>query len=157
MQESPLNRKTGLARNKAPHTLLLTLMKLITQTTNCKSVAVARILIALPLLLSGSQHLFGLAPMEPILRGAKIPFPELNAIVAPLIEVTAGLLLLLGFFARIGAALTIPAMSVALYTHLVFDWADEPPILLPIALIVLAAYILWRGAGAWSLDLRKQS
>ncbi len=132
-------------------------MKLITQTTNLKSAGIARILIALPLLGIGIQHLVGVAPLEPILRGAGIPLPELNAIVGPVMQVLAGALLITGYFARIGAALTIPAMSMAIYTHLVHDWADEPPLPLPIILILLSLFILWKGAGSWSFDLKCQA
>lgn len=131
-------------------------MKQITQTSNLKSVALARILISLPLLLIGGQHLVGLAPLEPILRGAGIPFPELNAIVAPFVQLLAGALLIAGYFARLGAVLTVPTMAMALYTHLVHDWAGEPSIALPIALMALSAFVLWKGAGSWSFDLRCQ-
>lgn len=129
-------------------------MKRIIRTTNQKSATIARIIIALPLLAIGSQHLLGIAPLEPILRGAGIPLPELNAIVGPVLELVAGALLIAGYFARIGAALTIPAMAMATYTHLVSDWADEPPIALPLTLIALSAFVLWKGAGSWSFDLR---
>ena len=129
-------------------------MKQITRTTNQKSAAIARILIAIPLLAIGGQHLIGTAPLEPILRGANIPLPEINAIVGPFVQLIAGALLIAGYFARLGAVLTIPAMGLATYSHLVFDWADEPPIALPIVMIVLSLFVLWKGAGAWSFDLR---
>lgn len=131
-------------------------MKQITQTTNQKSVAIARILVALPLLAISSQHLIGTAPLEPILRGAGIPLPELNAIVGPVVQILAGALLISGYFARLGALLAIPAMSLATYTHFVHNWADEPPVVLPITLIILSAYVLWKGAGSWSFDLKCQ-
>ena len=120
-------------------------MKQLTQTTNLKSAAIARILIALPLLGIGVQHLIGTAPLDPILQGAGIPFPEFNAIIGPVIQLLAGSFLIAGYFARIGAALTIPAMGLATYTHLVHDWADEPPLALPIVLIVLSLFVLWKG------------
>ena len=129
-------------------------MKQITQTTNQKSAAIARVLIAVPLLAIGGQHLIGIAPLEPILRGAGIPFPEINSFVGPALQLVAGALLISGYFARVGAALTIPAMGLATFTHLVSDWADEPPIALPIVMILLSLYVLWKGAGAWSFDLK---
>ncbi|MGJ8724656.1 MAG: DoxX family protein [Roseibacillus sp.] len=129
-------------------------MKQITQTTNQKSAAIARILIAVPLLAISSQHLIGIAPLEPILRGAGVPFPELNAIVGPVLQLLAGALLVSGYFARVGAALTIPAMGMATYTHLVYDWADEPPLALPLLLIALSIFVIWKGAGSWSFDLK---
>ena len=90
--------------------------------------------------------------MLPILKGSGIPFPELNATVAPIFEVLAGVLLLSGAFARVGALIAMGAMAGATYSHLVFDWADEPPIVLPIAILVMAAIILIKGAGHWSVD-----
>ncbi|WP_411845806.1 DoxX family protein [Roseibacillus persicicus] len=129
-------------------------MRQIARTTNQKSSAIVRILVSLPLLGIGIQHLIGTAPLEPILRGAGIPFPELNNVIGTGAEILAGALLLTGFFARAGAALTIPTMAMALYAHAVYDWADEPPVILPITLILGSLYVIWKGAGAWSLDLR---
>lgn len=133
------------------------MLRWISQTTNQKIATTVRVLLALPLLLIGSQHLLGIAPLEPILRGAGIPFPELNAIAAPLMQIFAGALLLSGFLARVGAALTVPAMAAAIYTHLVFDWADEPPLALPIIMLALTGHVLWKGAGALSVDLRRMN
>lgn len=80
-----------------------------------------------------------------------MPFPELGAIVAPIAEVVAGPSLLLGLFPRIGALIAIGSMSGALVAHLRFDWADEPPLMLPIAVLLLALVVLVRGAGTWAL------
>jgi len=90
--------------------------------------------------------------MRPILEAAHIPLPALNAVVAPIFEVAAGLMILLGGFARIGAAIAIGTMLVALYAHLTADWPDEPPVVLPVAVLAAAAYVLYQGAGRWSLD-----
>ena len=75
------------------------------------------------------------------------------------IEIAAGLSLLLGLWARVGALLAIPTMLGAIYAHLVIGvWPNgpenEPPIVLPVAVLVCAGYVLWRGAGRWSLDSR---
>ena len=50
-------------------------------------------------------------------------------------------------------------MAVAVYSHLAIDvWPNgaenEPPLVLPLAVLAGALYILWRGAGRWSLDAR---
>lgn len=122
------------------------------QTAALKHVIVARVIAGVPLAGLGFMHLIGAAPMKPILEAAKIPLPDLNAVVAPLVEVVAGLLLLSGAFARIGAILACVTMAVAIYAHLAADWVDEPPIALPIAVLLAALYVLWRGGGAWSVD-----
>jgi uncharacterized membrane protein YphA (DoxX/SURF4 family) len=67
--------------------------------------------------------------------------------------------LLVGFWARLGAVLAIPVMVGAIYAHLTIDvWPNgaenEPPVGLPIAVLLAAAYVAWRGAGRWSLDGR---
>ena len=112
-----------------------------------KAIAILRILISLPLLGIGFLHLTGVEPMAPILEGAKLPLPELTATLAPIAEVVGGLLLFANFRPRIGALFALGTMAGALAAHLRFDWADEPPILLPIAVFVGALVILARGGG----------
>ena len=124
-------------------------------TTASKVPFAIRIVAGLPLLLISIQHATGMAPMKPILEGAGIPMADLNATVAPIFEIIAALLLLAGFYARIGALITMGAMTMATYSHLVFDWADEPPVALPIVIFLAAGYILLKGAGAFSLDLKR--
>jgi putative oxidoreductase len=108
----------------------------------------ARIVAAVPLLGIGFQHLLGIAPIEPILEGAGLPFPELGAAVAPAGEVLAGLLLLLGLFPRIGGLVAVGSMLGALVAHARFDWADEPPLALPILVLAFAALVVVKGPGA---------
>jgi len=74
----------------------------IQKTSPNKILGILRIIGAIPLLSIGIQHASGLAPMLPILVGSKIPLPELNAVVAPIFEIIAASLLLVGFFGRIG-------------------------------------------------------
>lgn len=128
-------------------------MKNLRQTESLKHLIVVRLIAGLPLVAIGLMHITGAAPMRPILDAASIPLPGINAIVAPLAQVVAGSLILIGAWARVGALLASGAMVVAIYAHLAADWADEPPIVLPIAVLFAALYILWRGAGARSLDL----
>jgi hypothetical protein len=50
-------------------------------------------------------------------------------------------------------------MVVATYVHLVVDDPSLFPLqprepFIPLIVIVCCAYLLWRGAGAWSLDLK---
>ena len=66
-------------------------------------------------------------------------------------------LLALGWFARPAAAMVILLMLVATYVHLVVDDPSLFPLqptepIIPLAVIALSTLILWRGAGAWSLD-----
>jgi len=120
-----------------------------------KLLFLARVLCAAPLLFIGLQHLTGMAPMQPILEGAGMPMPELGATIAPVIEIVAGALLLLGLFPKIAGLLAVGSMIGALYAHLNFDWPDEPPIVLPIVVLGLAILVIARGSGAWALRSSK--
>lgn len=119
-----------------------------------------RIVAGVPLLGIGLAHVFvAEAPMRPLVDAAGLPFAAIVSPVAVVIEIVAGLSLLLGLWARIGGFLAIPAMLGAIYAHLVIDvWPNgadnEPPLVLPIVVMAGAAYVLWRGAGRWSLDHR---
>ena len=93
--------------------------------------------------------------MEPILVGAGIPLPELNATIAPIFEILAGILLLSGAFARVGGLIAVGAMAMATYSHVVFDWDTEPPIAMPIVILLAAVFVIWKGAGAWSVDRKR--
>lgn len=134
----------------------------IRATAPYRHVIVARIVAGVPLLGIGFAHVFAPdAPMRPLAEAAGFPFPAVVSPVGVAIEIVAGLSLLLGLWARIGALLAIPVMLGAVYAHLVIDvWPNgpenEPPIALPVAVLVAAAYVLWRGAGRWSLDRRRE-
>ena len=121
---------------------------------------VPRIVAGAPLLGIGLAHVFvPEAPMRPLVEAAGFPLAAVVSPVAVAVEIVAGLSLLLGLWARIGALLAVPTMLGATYAHLVIDvWPNstqnEPPLALPFAVMVGAAYVLLRGAGRWSLDRR---
>lgn len=119
---------------------------------------VARVVAGVPLLAIGFAHVIVPdAPMRPLVEAAGFPLPGVVAALGVAAEIVAGASLLLGYWARIGAVLAIPVMLGAVYTHLVLDvWPneaqDEPPLALPILVMLAAAYVARRGAGRWSLD-----
>lgn len=118
-----------------------------------------RIVAGVPLLGIGLAHVFDpTAPMRPLVEAAGFPLAAIVAPVGVTILILAGVSVLLGLWARVGAFLAIPVMMGAVYAHLVIDvWPnpEEPPLALPIVVMVGAAYVLWRGAGRWSLDQRR--
>lgn len=135
------------------------------KTTMTKHMIAPRILAGGPLLFFGAMHLSGMMPMAPLLEAAGIPMPGIGAIVAPIMEILAGLLLLSGAFARIGGVLAIMTMAGAIFTHIKIpsdgwpmenDGPDEPQFMMVIAIVALlcGAYVALRGGGAWSLDLK---
>ncbi len=140
-------------------------MKTKIQITNQSKVSgIVRVLVALPVLLFGIQHLFvPAAAMKPLVEAAGLPFPGLTAMLAPIIEILGALILLPGIFARIGAALLTAAMAGATATHLLIakkgvPWPNgeenNPGTFLPAILLLGALFVLWKGAGTWSLDYK---
>ncbi len=96
------------------------------------------------------------------LLAANLPFYALTRWTVPFVEIALGSVLLAGLFARPASFAVIGIMTVATYTHLVvhdptlFPLQPSGPVI-PLVVIVMSALILWRGAGAWSLDLRATS
>jgi len=82
-----------------------TALQSVRRTRPLKHVLIARLIAGFPLLGLNIMHLIGAAPLRPILDAANIPMPGINTILAPVLGVLAGLLLLSGAFARIGAAI----------------------------------------------------
>lgn len=140
----------------------------IQKTDNIKWMIALRVVAGAPLLLFGVMHLIGAMPMRPLLDEAGIPAAGLMAVVAPLIQIVGGASLLAGAFARVGGMLAIGAMLGAVMTHVKIEndqWpiattdAVEGPwpepvfmMYLAIAIIVLSAMVVWKGAGAFSFD-----
>jgi uncharacterized membrane protein YphA (DoxX/SURF4 family) len=88
-----------------------------------------------------------------------IPLVWLMKWVVPIVEIAAGLALLVGAFARVVALVIIGIMSVAAYVHLVVDDPTMFPLqpnepVVPLAVMAMAGYLIWRGGGSGSVDLR---
>ena len=93
------------------------------------------------------------------LTEASIPFHGWNMWVVPVAEILVGVLLLAGLYSRMAAFAAAIMMIVATYVHLVVHDPDLFPLqpqapTIPIVALVLCAYVLWRGGGSWSADLR---
>ena len=93
------------------------------------------------------------------LAAANIPFQELNRWVVPFIEVGVGGALLIGLHTRIATLLVLNIMVVATYVHLMVDDPSLFPLqptepIIPAVVMALSVYLLWKGAGSWSSDLR---
>ena len=93
------------------------------------------------------------------LRGAAIPFHSLNMWFVPLAEIGVGMALIVGFYSRLAGLVAMVMMAVATYVHQVvhdpglFPLQPEAPVI-PLIAMALCATVLWKGGGAWSLDLR---
>ena len=90
---------------------------------------------------------------------ANIPLQDLNRWVLPLVEIGVGGALLIGFYTRIATLLVFNIMIVATYVHLLaddpslFPLQPEEPII-PAVVMIVSVYVLLRGGGSGSLDLR---
>lgn len=138
------------------------LPKAIRSTTDDRILGILRLLLGGLFVMTGLMKLF--VPMlgeafSGQLLTANIPFYTFNIWFVPVTEVVVGVLLLLGLFSRVGGLVVINMMLVATYVHLVVDnpalfpLQPEAPII-PLVTIAVAAYVVWRGGGAWSMDLK---
>ena len=95
------------------------------------------------------------------LAAANIPFQELNRWVVPFVELGVGGALLIGLYTRIATLLVVNIMVVATYVHVVVDDPSLFPLqpvepVIPAVVMVMSAYLLWKGAGSWSRDLENR-
>ncbi len=134
----------------------------IRKTSDNKLAGSIRILLAVLFLMTGAMKL--LVPMlaEALsgqLLAANIPLHTVSRWTVPFLEMALGIILVVGIFVRPAAVVVIGIMVVATYVNLVVDDPSLFPLqpkkpIIPLMVIVMSVYIMWRGAGAWSMDLR---
>ena len=132
----------------------------IRRTADNKLAGRIRLLLGVLFLMTGAMKL--VVPMlaeawSGQLLAAELPFYSLTRWTVPFLEMFLGVVLLSGVFARVAVLVVINIMLVATYVHLVVDDPSLFPLqpsepIIPIVVIAMSLYILWRGAGAWSLD-----
>ncbi len=133
-------------------------------TTNDRVAGLFRVLLGIIFLMTGLMKLLVPRLSEAWsgqLLAANIPLYTVSRWSVPFVEVALGIALLLGLFARGAAAIAIAIMVVATYVHLEVDDPSLFPLqpsepVIPLLVMLLSFYILWRGAGAWSVDLKNQ-
>jgi uncharacterized membrane protein YphA (DoxX/SURF4 family) len=134
----------------------------IRDTSNNKIAACFRLALAVLFLMTGAMKL--LVPMladawSGQLVAAGIPLYTISRWSVPFLEIAVGLALGVGFVVRLAGAMVVGIMIVATYVHLAVDDPSLFPLqpsapVIPLVVIAVSAYLIWRGAGAWSLDLR---
>lgn len=134
----------------------------VRSTTDARIAAGVRLTLALIFLMAGPAKLLVprlAAAWSGQLSAASIPLEALSRVAVPYLEMILGLTLLIGFYVRPAALMVMGTMVVATYVHLVVDdlrlfplQPSEP--IIPIVVIVGAMFLLWKGGGAWSLDLK---
>ena len=132
------------------------------RTSDNKVAATVRLLVALLFLMTGPMKLLVPSLAEAWsgqLLAANLPFYLLTLWTVPYVELALGIVLALGILVRPAAVGVIGIMVVATYVHLIVDdpslfplQPDEP--IIPLAVIAMSIYVLLRGAGTWSLDLK---
>ncbi len=121
-----------------------------------------RLMLAVLFLMTGLMKL--LVPMlaeawSGQLLAANLPLYSLVRWSVPFVEIALGFVLGAGFLARPAVMVVMGIMLPATYVHLVVDDPTLFPLqpsepIVPLIMIAMGAYVLWRGAGAWSLDLK---
>jgi putative oxidoreductase len=139
-------------------------MKNLRETVPNKWIGIIRIMLGVIFLMTGTMKLtlaeFGAAWSIQLIE-AEIPFYTLNYWSVPVLEILIGMILLVGYYSRIGALMVLPLMLVALYVHLTvinpaaFPAQPQEPYI-PIVVIIMALFVLKKGGARWSLDLKTQ-
>lgn len=133
------------------------------KTSNDKLGATLRLVTGLMFLMAGVLK-FSVPSLGAAFAGqiaaANIPFPELVEYSFPVVEAVLGILLLVGLHARISALIASISMVVATYVHVVVDDPSLFPLqpiepIGPLILLAMLLYTVFRGAGAWSIDLKE--
>jgi putative oxidoreductase len=131
------------------------------RTTDNKLAGSIRLLLAVLFVMTGTMKL--VVPMladawSGQLLASGMPFYELSRWSVPVIEILVGFVLGVGLYTRPAATVVIGIMTVATYVHVVVDDPSLFPLqpsepIIPLAVIAMCAYLLWRGGGSWSKDL----
>ena len=134
----------------------------IRNTSDDKLAAVVRLLLAIVFVMTGVMKL--VVPMlgeawSGQLLAANVPFYTLTRWTMPFVEIGVGVALTVGTYARLASVIVMGIMVAATYVHVVVDDPTLFPLqpsepIIPLIVLLMSAYIVWRGAGAWSVDLR---
>jgi uncharacterized membrane protein YphA (DoxX/SURF4 family) len=137
-------------------------MKNLRQTFPNKFVGIIRMMLGVIFFMTGTMKLafadFGNAWSIQLIE-AEIPLYTLNYWFVPIFEISLGIVLLLGYYARIGTLMVLPVMLVAIYVHLTvnnpaaFPAQPQEPFI-PVAVFIMALIVIKKGGGNWSMDLK---
>ena len=132
------------------------------KTSDNNLAGVIRLFLAVMFLMTGAMKLLVPSLAEAWsgqLLAANIPLYTVSRWIVPFVEIALGVVLASGAFARPAAVVMMGIMVVATYVHLVVDDPSLFPLqptepIIPLIVIAMGVYILLRGAGAWSMDLK---
>ena len=137
-------------------------LETLRKTRKDRLVGSIRLMLSIIFLMSGPMKLLVPRLAEAWsgqLIAAGLPFYTLSRWTVPYVELVLGIVLAIGIFTRPAAVVVILMMLVATYVHMVVDDPSLFPLqpsepIIPFLVIAMSVYTLWRGAGAWSMDLR---
>ena len=145
-------------------------MKKLQQTTNSPIPIVPRLIAGGILTFFSIKHFGDPEHFRHILTAAEFPMVDLSVWAASAMELIAGLLLLSGFFTRIGGLLGVAAMVPAIIATLKIAGLDAanlpggltevpfvPPLPLPIITLVTSVIAIIIGGGKLSIDKKMTS
>jgi uncharacterized membrane protein YphA (DoxX/SURF4 family) len=136
-------------------------LRSIQQTEAGRWMLVPRLAAGLPLLLAGAAHYVRPSLLQTTLTEAGAPLRDLLVQSLPCVAIVAGVLLLLGYFGRLGAFLAVQISLVSVFALVKLyelPYLDArtalllPPLAMPLLVTVSAFAVLWLGSGCWSLD-----
>ena len=134
----------------------------IRRTTDDRVVGAVRLMVAAIFLMTGPMKLLVPELSEAWsgqLVAAGIPLYTISRWSVPFVELFLGVVLVVGLLVRPAAVVVVAIMAVATYVHVIVDDPSLFPLqpsepVIPLVVTGMAAVLLWRGAGAWSMDLR---
>lgn len=123
------------------------------------ALGIARILLGGLFVMTGLMKLFVpklRAAWAGQVRLARLPLSQPTFWLLPIAEVAVGALLIVGVLTRPSALVVIGMMLGAAYVHIVVDDPSVFPLqptapIIPIAVIAVAIFVLFGGAGSWAV------
>jgi uncharacterized membrane protein YphA (DoxX/SURF4 family) len=138
---------------------MIRFIRRVRQTTQRKIILLPRLLAGVPLVVFSAMHFMNPQHFRAILTAVGVPMVEVNVWAASSAEMLGGLLLLSGFFARVGGLLGVGTMVAAILTTVRLaslpDAPTVPPLPVPILVLAASTVVLMLGGGAWCGDVQR--
>lgn len=128
---------------------------LITTTRTDVGLTILRVVTGAIFVAHGAQKLFvyGFAGVSGAFQGMGIPFPGITGPLTGLVELFAGLALVVGLLTRLaGFGLAITMLGAIAFVHLAAGFFAPTGFEFPLALLAATSALAFTGAGRFSLD-----
>lgn len=128
---------------------------LITTTRTDVGLTILRVVTGAIFVAHGAQKIFvyGFAGVSGAFQGMGIPFPGITGPLTGLVELFAGLALVVGLLTRLaGFGLAITMLGAIAFVHLAAGFFAPTGFEFPLALLAATSALAFTGAGRFSLD-----